>query len=444
MKISCVTPSHVALAAGSLLFLFEKRKSQESLSNPSKNPVDDSGLYEILNLNPSGSQILSVTCNKTYSNLVIAYADKKVISYDLGTHTIVGETVLRKRPTALGCAHFQDLSSGHLREVMVVSDKAGDILGIDLPLLKRSVLLGGHTSSVITDLVVVGDSRYIATSDRDEKVRVSRFPHAETITAYCLGHTSVVTSLAAVDTEIDFDGGVSKDKSSAIDIPSRVVSCSWDNTLALWEVGSGALLSRVNLLPEDALKPSLKDTSAADLQASALTDDNAGDCGDDDVDNANVNTNVEGEDDELPEKQYDEKSAGNYPLQVACRNHFVAVIFRNVCEVRLYKISSSGSSHDLQLVTTYTLTSLPTHVFFPSADTLAVICAKPQYMHSFQLESSQTLVSTFVDSLSRSFKSFCESNGMLTDLHIIMLCLTFHLRLSSGKTNAIASWLYNV
>ena len=455
MKISYVTPHHIIIAAGSKLFSFDIKKAQQ-ISNSDDESKTASSLYEVLDLNTNGeSPILSVVCNHTFSVLLVAYADKKIISYDLTSRTILGEIMMRKRPTALDCATFQDLlssssssSSGiNSREVLIVSDKSGCIWGVDVPLLKRSVELGGHTSSVITDLLVVGssESKYIVTSDRDEKIRVSNFPNTGTISMYCLGHTSVITSLSTVSTS-DRSSGEQKgdtDTSSSC----RIVSCSWDNTLSLWDATSGHLLSQLSLLSPSANVPvtttSHEKESVKDM---AVTNDSKLDShgihtmDDGHKEKEEVDNNDDHDDDDndgMSEKQYDEHAAGSYPLQVASNNSFVAVIFRDLSEVRLYSISNTSS---LQYVRTYVLTSLPTHIFFPSTDTLSVICAKPLYIRSIPLPSlnhdfmtvDQSMmqertdlmmpVNNMVNRMSVAFASFCTSQGIYIVVHLLLNC----------------------
>lgn len=46
----------------------------------------------------------------------------------------------------------------------------------------------GHVS-MITDIALPKDDVVILTADRDEKIRVSRFPQAAVIENYCLGHS---------------------------------------------------------------------------------------------------------------------------------------------------------------------------------------------------------------------------------------------------------------
>jgi len=53
-------------------------------------------------------------------------------------------------------------------------------------------LLMGHLS-IVTDLVVGSDNDLLITSDRDEKIRVSRYPKAFVVEGFCLGHFQFVT-----------------------------------------------------------------------------------------------------------------------------------------------------------------------------------------------------------------------------------------------------------
>jgi tRNA (guanine-N(7)-)-methyltransferase subunit TRM82 len=48
-------------------------------------------------------------------------------------------------------------------------------------------LVLGH-ASIITSLLLSHDGCYIITADRDEHIRVSRYPNGYNIERYCLGH----------------------------------------------------------------------------------------------------------------------------------------------------------------------------------------------------------------------------------------------------------------
>ncbi|BBN11292.1 tRNA (guanine-N(7)-)-methyltransferase subunit TRM82 [Marchantia polymorpha subsp. ruderalis] len=90
-----------------------------------------------------------------------------------------------------------------------------------------------HCCSIITDLEVTSDGKYIVTSDRDFKIRVSVFPRdplkgAPEIWKYCLGHSSFVTCTAFVGK-----------RSSG---QQFLVSGSGDSTVRLWDYYNGKML----------------------------------------------------------------------------------------------------------------------------------------------------------------------------------------------------------
>ncbi|RKP34936.1 hypothetical protein BJ085DRAFT_6614, partial [Dimargaris cristalligena] len=61
-------------------------------------------------------------------------------------------------------------------------------------------LILGHVSMIL-DLVVTADAKpYVITADRDEKIRVSKYPNSYTIQSFCLGHTAFVSTLACLPT----------------------------------------------------------------------------------------------------------------------------------------------------------------------------------------------------------------------------------------------------
>ena len=94
----------------------------------------------------------------------------------------------------------------------------------------------GHYS-VVTDALLISsnksEERYIVTSDKDEKIRVSRWPHAYDIQCFCMGHVQYVTSLALVRN--DFAG---------LDM---VVSAGGDGKMFGWNYLTGAKLFETDL-----------------------------------------------------------------------------------------------------------------------------------------------------------------------------------------------------
>ena len=114
----------------------------------------------------------------------------------------------------------------------ICADHAGDAIAYPLPELGSSeesskvcrVLLG-HTASILTKMKIVKNKssiKYLLTSDRDEKVRVSLFPQTHVVKGYLLGHTEFISCMDAID------ASYSKSHSCLC------VSGSGDGTIRLW------------------------------------------------------------------------------------------------------------------------------------------------------------------------------------------------------------------
>jgi WD40 repeat protein len=102
---------------------------------------------------------------------------------------------------------------------------------------KRSRVMLGHTASMLTGVCV--SKNRILTCDRDEKVRVSQFPESTVIEGFLLGHEAYVT---AIDTVADVAG------------TSIVASCGGDGTVRLWNVETLQQLDAVDVNKTDEAK----------------------------------------------------------------------------------------------------------------------------------------------------------------------------------------------
>nr|XP_058152272.1 tRNA (guanine-N(7)-)-methyltransferase non-catalytic subunit WDR4 isoform X1 [Dasypus novemcinctus] len=107
-------------------------------------------------------------------------------------------------------------------EKVLVADKSGDVYSFSvLEPHGGGTLELGHLSMLL-DVAVSPDDRFVLTADRDEKIRVSWAAAPHSIEAFCLGHAEFVSRIFVVPSH-----------------PELLLSSSGDGTLRLWEYRSG-------------------------------------------------------------------------------------------------------------------------------------------------------------------------------------------------------------
>eukprot|EP01018_Ginkgo_biloba_P022016 Gb_28259 [translate_table: standard] len=104
--------------------------------------------------------------------------------------------------------------------------------GLNCKLNNAEPLLA-HCCSIITGLEISPNGRFIATADRDYKIRVSVFPKnplggSHEIESFCLGHTNFVSCISFFGIQADF--------------PELLISGGGDATVRLWHYMTGELL----------------------------------------------------------------------------------------------------------------------------------------------------------------------------------------------------------
>jgi len=88
---------------------------------------------------------------------------------------------------------------------VLIADKNGDVYKVDFKSARDPVLLLGHLSMLL-DIKMDPSGKFVLTADRDEKIRVSKFPNCYNIHNYCLGHTEFVTSICLFDKDLLLSG----------------------------------------------------------------------------------------------------------------------------------------------------------------------------------------------------------------------------------------------
>lgn len=110
---------------------------------------------------------------------------------------------------------------------ILVADKTGDVYVYNF--LRdggEPTQVLGHLSMLL-DVIMTDDSKYIVTCDRDEKIRVSSYPGAYNIQSFCLGHDEFVLNLEFLNNRI-------------------LTSSSGDGTIRFWDFLQGKELKTIH------------------------------------------------------------------------------------------------------------------------------------------------------------------------------------------------------
>nr|XP_019562524.2 tRNA (guanine-N(7)-)-methyltransferase non-catalytic subunit wuho-like [Aedes albopictus] len=180
-------------------------------------------------------QIVALEVHEEKSLLAVATSDKSLYLFEIladGEGSTEGMLKLLSRRMVSRTSSCMKFVTGG--KFLVVCDKGGDCYRYDCEgddCKKPGRWLLGHMSQVL-DVLVSADERFIITSDRDEKIRVTNHPDCHTIETFCLGHGEFVSQLEFVTTT---DG------------KSCLLSLSGDKTLRLWDFATGKELAREDL-----------------------------------------------------------------------------------------------------------------------------------------------------------------------------------------------------
>ncbi len=117
-------------------------------------------------------------------------------------------------------------------ESIIVADKTGDVylFKISDDSASKGILLMGHLS-ILLDVAMTADEMYIVTCDRDEKIRVTRYPQTYEIERFCLGHSAFVTKVVLLNADI-------------------LLSSSGDGSLKFWKFLQGECVSTYSVNEE--------------------------------------------------------------------------------------------------------------------------------------------------------------------------------------------------
>ncbi|WRT68699.1 uncharacterized protein IL334_005679 [Kwoniella shivajii] len=223
----------LVVAAGSSVVLLDP-SSSKVISSPSvDNRAHQNGLIRNIAVSHDGKLVVS------------AGEDKSLKVWD------VEEEELKLRSTRTLIKKASHVSFGQDQSI-IISDKVGDVFSYPLdpipsdpstskiPMYSlvsdpsknpESTYLLGHVS-VVNCHVVSPDGKHLITADRDEHIRVSRYPKSYVIERYLFGHDGFVSALHIPPSQ-----------------PSTLISGGGDASLRIWDWSNGTLLSKVDIYP---------------------------------------------------------------------------------------------------------------------------------------------------------------------------------------------------
>uniref|UniRef100_A0A1I8EBN8 tRNA (guanine-N(7)-)-methyltransferase non-catalytic subunit n=1 Tax=Wuchereria bancrofti TaxID=6293 RepID=A0A1I8EBN8_WUCBA len=188
-------------------------------------------------------QILASTLSEDGTLFAVATTSKECFLYNILKDWIEVRPALQlpKAPTAV----IFEISE----KFVIVSDRAGNVRRYSLYAENsgksrsdeftddegncEGELLLGHISMVL-DIDMSSDRRFLTSVDRDEKIRISHYPECYVIHRFCLGHSSYVSSVQSKDALLFSSGG--------------------DGTLRVWNIDDGKQIAQCNCLEKKAIR----------------------------------------------------------------------------------------------------------------------------------------------------------------------------------------------
>lgn len=179
---------------------------------------------------------LALSRNEKY---LIGTESKSVYVLNASDLSLISARTFPKRPSSVTTS-IDDSD-------LVVGDKFGDVYSVPLLATDALVLSSseaakeaqsasiqpilGHVSMLVDIQIAEADGKqYVITADRDEHIRVSKFPQAYIIDRWLFGHTEFVSELTLVPWK-----------------PELLLSGGGDDFLAVWNWTTGALLQKFEI-----------------------------------------------------------------------------------------------------------------------------------------------------------------------------------------------------
>ncbi|RZC43345.1 WD40 domain containing protein [Asbolus verrucosus] len=209
--------SQLIVTSGDNLILCDETSGGSHAVNippPDLPPNLTKGQMEILNKQDRTINSIAISNNGQY--IAVSTENKQVVIYD-NNLKMKRNFIVNRTASQLAFSSCGDI---------LVADRTGDVFLYKLSEENSEpTLLLGHLSMIL-DVALSECGKYVVTCDRDEKIRISRFPNTYNIVSYCLGHEEFVTRIKIVK--------------------NILVSASGDGTVRIWNFLKGEQLNMIN------------------------------------------------------------------------------------------------------------------------------------------------------------------------------------------------------
>ncbi|KAG4105760.1 WD40 repeat-like protein [Neocallimastix lanati (nom. inval.)] len=179
----------------------------------------------------NNSFVRSIAFNNDATVLAVASDDKKLKFWDVKIGRCIS---IKNTPKKVNSIIFE--KNG---KKILVADGFGDVYRYTVnSSIEEGELMLGHVS-MLTDILLSSDEKYVLTSDRDEKIRITHYPKTYVISNYCLGHKEYISKMTFIP---------NNDK--------LLLSGGGDDYLYLWDFINAKIIQKIDIksLIEEAIK----------------------------------------------------------------------------------------------------------------------------------------------------------------------------------------------
>ena len=196
--------SLIAWAAGKCLVVYCRDTQKFQVDVPEEDPHHNEA-------------IRSISFNKRGDKIATAGDDKKVIIWSRDAAESKWEpSFTYMHSKKIMTVHFDSLDNN-----VIFGDKFGEFFNLSSSSGEPANLLFGHLAAVSASLFS-DKRRLLISADRDEKIRITNYPHVWNIESFLFGHRKYVCALSWFDQ----------------DTQTRLVSAGADGQVILWDISN--------------------------------------------------------------------------------------------------------------------------------------------------------------------------------------------------------------